>query len=212
MSRHACHILHSGLVAAGESQSPFAFADIVTTTTHKSLRGPRAGMIFFRRVSCAASLGPHTASRLVQRQAARLAAGCVPPGMAAYPTRQRGSRQEDDLHFPSAYSASFQGVKPAARLAKGEAAGTSYDFEDRINFAVFPSLQVGLEGRAGQAYEGLQGLRTSFIGAGLWCSWGQTGSVTLSSCLTYLVCLGLVRQGWHLASRLLALVTLRFSH
>lgn len=53
---------NSGLVAAGESQSPFAFADIVTTTTHKSLRGPRAGMIFFRRVSCAASLGPVAAT------------------------------------------------------------------------------------------------------------------------------------------------------
>ena len=40
----------SGLVASGESASPFEYADIVTTTTHKSLRGPRAGMIFFRRV------------------------------------------------------------------------------------------------------------------------------------------------------------------
>jgi glycine hydroxymethyltransferase len=39
----------SGLVAAGEASSPFAFCDVVTTTTHKSLRGPRAGMIFFRR-------------------------------------------------------------------------------------------------------------------------------------------------------------------
>merc|ERR1712038_443188 len=39
----------SGLVATGEAASPFEFCDIVTTTTHKSLRGPRAGMIFFRR-------------------------------------------------------------------------------------------------------------------------------------------------------------------
>lgn len=39
----------SGLVAAGESVSPFKFADIVTSTTHKSLRGPRSGIIFFRR-------------------------------------------------------------------------------------------------------------------------------------------------------------------
>ncbi len=40
----------SGLVAAGVVDSPFQYADVVTTTTHKSLRGPRAGMIFFRRV------------------------------------------------------------------------------------------------------------------------------------------------------------------
>merc|ERR1711920_575910 len=39
----------SGLVATGEAKSPFEYCDVVTTTTHKSLRGPRAGMIFFRR-------------------------------------------------------------------------------------------------------------------------------------------------------------------
>jgi len=39
----------SGLVAAEEQAQPFDYCDIVTTTTHKSLRGPRSGMIFFRR-------------------------------------------------------------------------------------------------------------------------------------------------------------------
>jgi glycine hydroxymethyltransferase len=39
----------SGFVATGEMKSPFEYCDIVTTTTHKSLRGPRAGIIFFRR-------------------------------------------------------------------------------------------------------------------------------------------------------------------
>jgi len=38
----------SGLVATGELASPFEYCDVVTTTTHKSLRGPRAGMIFYR--------------------------------------------------------------------------------------------------------------------------------------------------------------------
>jgi len=38
----------SGLIATGEHPSPFPYCDVVTTTTHKSLRGPRAGMIFFK--------------------------------------------------------------------------------------------------------------------------------------------------------------------
>lgn len=41
----------SGLVAAGEIPSPFDYCDIVTTTTHKTLRGPRSGMIFYRKGS-----------------------------------------------------------------------------------------------------------------------------------------------------------------
>jgi len=45
-----CDIAHiSGLIATGEAVNAFDFSDVVTTTTHKSLRGPRAGMIFFRR-------------------------------------------------------------------------------------------------------------------------------------------------------------------
>ncbi|KAH3682862.1 hypothetical protein WICPIJ_006169 [Wickerhamomyces pijperi] len=39
----------SGLVSAGVTESPFPYSDIVTTTTHKSLRGPRGAMIFFRK-------------------------------------------------------------------------------------------------------------------------------------------------------------------
>ena len=38
----------AGLVAAGDHPSPFGLADIITTTTHKTLRGPRGGMIFCR--------------------------------------------------------------------------------------------------------------------------------------------------------------------
>mmetsp|Transcript_15046 Transcript_15046/g.18150 ORF Transcript_15046/g.18150 Transcript_15046/m.18150 type:complete len:463 (-) Transcript_15046:463-1851(-) len=70
-----CDMAHiSGLVATQEAASPFEFCDVVTSTTHKSLRGPRSGMIFFRR---------------------------------------------------------------------GEWDGKKYDYEDKINAAVFPALQGG---------------------------------------------------------------------
>lgn len=45
-----CDMAHiSGLVAAQEIANPFDYCDVVTTTTHKTLRGPRAGLIFFRK-------------------------------------------------------------------------------------------------------------------------------------------------------------------
>jgi len=45
-----CDMAHfSGLVATQELRNPFDYCDVVTTTTHKTLRGPRAGMIFFKK-------------------------------------------------------------------------------------------------------------------------------------------------------------------
>lgn len=38
----------SGLIATGYMRNPFEYCDIVTSTTHKSLRGPRSGIIFYK--------------------------------------------------------------------------------------------------------------------------------------------------------------------
>ncbi|KAG0631939.1 hypothetical protein M758_1G292100 [Ceratodon purpureus] len=45
-----CDMAHiSGLVAAQECENPFDYCDVVTSTTHKSLRGPRGGIVFYRK-------------------------------------------------------------------------------------------------------------------------------------------------------------------
>ncbi|TYZ63590.1 hypothetical protein PybrP1_010884 [[Pythium] brassicae (nom. inval.)] len=69
----------SGLVAGGVVPSPFEFADVVTTTTHKSLRGPRGAMIFYRK-------GPKRAGGASAGDKKAAKAGAAP---AVYDLQQR---------------------------------------------------------------------------------------------------------------------------
>eukprot|EP00796_Vickermania_ingenoplastis_P004677 gene4678-3370_t len=70
----------AGLIAAGEQQSPFTTADVVTTTTHKTLRGPRSGLIFYRRPPLTSASTLHRADhcRLIPRLPQRIHAAVFP--------------------------------------------------------------------------------------------------------------------------------------
>ena len=113
----------SGLVAAGEAANPFELCDIVTTTTHKSLRGPRAGMIFFRR-------GPKRVQQPASAAAPAANGACFSP-----------ESHSAEVLVPLMTRVAFKRLLRAGDA--GEALAGNYDFEAAINSAVFPALQGG---------------------------------------------------------------------
>ncbi|MFA4890476.1 MAG: serine hydroxymethyltransferase [Candidatus Paceibacterota bacterium] len=74
----------AGLVAGGAHLSPFPYADVVTTTTHKTLRGPRAALIFSRK-SSAISRQPKAESRKLKASIAEVIDKAVFPGLQGGP-------------------------------------------------------------------------------------------------------------------------------
>lgn len=105
----------SGLVAAGVVPSPFDYCDIVTTTTHKTLRGCRSGLIFFRK--------GRNGIRYFYSQYVQFLSDKKNNVIILVPA----------FYFPPA------GVRSVD--AKGKEA--LYNLESLINQAVFPGLQGG---------------------------------------------------------------------
>ena len=117
----------SGLVAAGLVPSPFEHADVVTTTTHKSLRGPRGAMIFFRKGAFSSSEWERERERereeLGTEELEYLTLPPPPPLLSVSPTNQT--------------------QKPGIRSVDKKGKEIPYDIENKINFSVFPGLQGG---------------------------------------------------------------------
>lgn len=99
----------SGLVAAGVIPSPFEYAEVVTTTTHKSLRGPRGAMIFFRK-----------GVKEINKQGKEVSF----------------QRSQFELIYFYLLSCSLINSPNVYTFLK-----VLYDYEDKINQAVFPGLQ-----------------------------------------------------------------------
>jgi len=80
----------AGLVAGGAYPSPFPYADVVTTTTHKTLRGPRAALIFSRRACRLPQNLPVIKGKSVLGQSASLASISDLIDKAVFPGIQGG--------------------------------------------------------------------------------------------------------------------------
>lgn len=102
----------AGLIAAGAHPSPFAYADIVTATTHKTLRGPRAAIIFVNRESRIANRKKVDIARAVDR--------AVFPGLQGGPHLNQIAAMAQAFYEakkPAFRAYAWQIVKNAATLA-----------------------------------------------------------------------------------------------
>lgn len=102
----------SGLVAAGVVDSPFPYADVVTSTTHKTLRGPRSGIIFSRR-SCAQRNGDDLTKLIDSAVFPALQGGPHNNQIAALAVALKEAKSEEFRH----YAANV--IENAQSLAKG---------------------------------------------------------------------------------------------
>ena len=129
----------AGLVAAGEHMSPIPYADVVTTTTHKTLRGPRGGMI------------------LCKEQYAKAIDKAIFPGMQGGPLMHVIAAKAICLKealAPEFKTYARQVVKNAAALAKGlTERGVRLVSGGTDNHLML--VDLGSEGRTGKEVEEL---------------------------------------------------------
>lgn len=139
----------SGLVAAGVAPSPFEYCDIVTTTTHKTLRGPRAGIIFFRRGGLAAgSTAPPCdfENKINQAVFPGLQGGPHNHAIAGIAVAMRLAKTEDFKNYQQ------QVVKNAQELSRGlQQLGYKIVTDGTDNHLILMDLRsVGLTGGKGE--------------------------------------------------------------
>ncbi|TGZ56842.1 hypothetical protein CRM22_010087 [Opisthorchis felineus] len=105
----------SGLVAAGLHPSPFDYCDVVTTTTHKTLRGPRGAMIFYRKYA-----------RQPRTNAKSSSNGGVENGACGDPTPTGFDRLINEAVFPGLQGGPHNNSIAALAVALNEAASPEF--------------------------------------------------------------------------------------